>query len=100
LAKTPTDEARAQAAFKKKEIQAREGKVALAEYYAAGKAERDKTVKLRELRLAKEAADTRAAQLKAATQPAPKMAGAAKPEKAGTKAAKPTKPAAKAKKRL
>ena len=98
MAKTPTDEARAQAAFKKKEIQAREGKVALAEYYAAGKAEREKTIKLRELRLAKEAADTRAAQLKAATQPlAPKMAAAAKPAKAG---AKPAKPAAKAKKRL
>jgi hypothetical protein len=52
---------RAQAAFHKKEIQAREGATATAEYKAAGQAERAKTERLRALRLAKEAADREAA---------------------------------------
>jgi hypothetical protein len=52
---------RAQAAFHKKEIQAREGATAMAEYKAAGNAERAKTERLRALRLAKEAADREAA---------------------------------------
>jgi hypothetical protein len=50
---------RAQAAFHKKEIQAREGATAMAEYKAAGNAERAKTERLRALRFAKEAADPR-----------------------------------------
>ena len=52
---------RAQAAFHKKEIQAREGASATAEYKAASQAERAKTERLRALRLAKEAADREAA---------------------------------------
>jgi hypothetical protein len=53
---------RAQALFHKKEVQAREGRVAMAEYEAAGRAEREKTIKLRALRLAKEEADAKAAE--------------------------------------
>ena len=77
------DMERAQAAFHKKEIAKRDGQVATAEYQGALKAERDKTEKLRALRLAKEAADAEAAKLKDA-EPARKPA---------------SKPAAKAKKR-
>ena len=67
---------RAQAAFQKKEAQAREGATAMAEYVAAGHAERAKTERLRALRLAKEAADREAA-LKAPPPP-PKPAKVAK----------------------
>ena len=52
--KSTKDMERAQAAFHKKEIQAREGATAMAEYKAAGNAERAKTERLRALRLAKE----------------------------------------------
>ena len=52
---------RAQAAFHKKEAQAREGATATAEYEAAAIAERAKTERLRALRLAKEEADRAAA---------------------------------------
>jgi hypothetical protein len=65
------DMERAQAAFHKKEIAKRDGQVATADYHGALKAERDKTEKLRALRLAKEAADAEAAKLKDA-KPAPK----------------------------
>ena len=85
------DMERAQAAFHKKEIAKRDGQVATAEYHGALKAERDKTEKLRALRLAREAAEAEAAKLKGA-EPAPKPAA-----KAATKAA--AKPATKAKKR-
>jgi hypothetical protein len=54
-------QARAEASFKKKEIQLREGAKAMAEYLAAGRAEREKTARLRLLREAKEAADAQAA---------------------------------------
>ena len=54
-------QARAEASFKKKEIQLREGAKAMAEYLAAGRAEREKTARLRLLREAKEAADAEAA---------------------------------------
>jgi hypothetical protein len=53
-------QAKAEASFKRKAEQAREGKVAMAEYEAAGRALRERTAKLRELRLAKEAADREA----------------------------------------
>jgi hypothetical protein len=53
-------QARAEAAFKRKEQQARDGAVALREYTAASQATREKTARLRELRLAKEAADRNA----------------------------------------
>jgi hypothetical protein len=54
-------QARAEATFKRKEQQARDGAVAMKEYNAAGLATREKTARLRELRLAKEAADREAA---------------------------------------
>jgi hypothetical protein len=54
-------QARAEAAFKRKELQAREASKAMAEYHAARLAEREKTVRLRQLREAKEAADAAAA---------------------------------------
>lgn len=66
--KNTKDMERAQAAFHKKEQQQREGAVAMAEYRAANQAERDKTEKLRALRLAKEAAEAKA---KAEAPPAP-----------------------------
>jgi hypothetical protein len=59
--KNAKDMERAQAAFHKKEAQAREGATAMAEYKAAGNAERAKTERLRALRFAKEAADREAA---------------------------------------
>ena len=75
------DMERAQAAFHKKEIAKRDGQVATQEYHGALKAERDKTEKLRALRLAREVAEADAAQLKdaeAARKPAAKPAGKAK----------------------
>jgi hypothetical protein len=61
-----SDEARnrAEASFKKKEQQAREGAKAMADYEAAGRALEKKTARLRALRLAKEAADAQAAAAK------------------------------------
>ena len=59
-ANTKDAQARAEASFKKKEIQLREGAKAMAEYLAAGRAEREKTARLRLLREAKEAADAEA----------------------------------------
>ena len=53
--------ARAEASFKKKEQQAREGSKAAADYQAEGIALRARTERLRSLRLAKEAADQKAA---------------------------------------
>ena len=84
--KSTKDMERAQAAFHKKEIQAREGATAMAEYKAAGNAERAKTERLRALRLAKEAAEREAA-LNAPPPPPPKAktAGAAKPKAAARK---------------
>ena len=61
IPKSTKDMERAQAAFHKKEAQAREGASATAEYKAAANAERAKTERLRALRLAKEAADREAA---------------------------------------
>jgi hypothetical protein len=77
VSKTTKDMERAQAAFHKKEIQAREGATATAEYKAAGLAERAKTERLRALRLAKEAADREAAL--AAPAPMAKTATKSKP---------------------
>jgi hypothetical protein len=58
--KSTKDMERAQAAFQKKENQAREGASAMTEYKAAGNAQRAKTERLRALRLAKEAEDKKA----------------------------------------
>ena len=82
--KSPKDMERAQAAFHKKELQQRDGQVAMAEYKAAGDAERIKTEKLRAMRLAREEAERKAA--------------AEKPEKP-EKPVKVAKAAGKAKKR-
>jgi hypothetical protein len=58
LAKVSDDaQKRAEASFKKKELQAREGAKARQEYEAAGDAMREKTARLRELRLARDAAE-------------------------------------------
>jgi hypothetical protein len=55
---TRSDEARARAeASFKKEERAKEGAKAMLEYQAKGRSEREKTERLRALRLAKEAAD-------------------------------------------
>jgi hypothetical protein len=51
--------ARAEAQFKKKEEQRREGQLAMTEYQAQGVATREKTVRLRALRLASEEAARR-----------------------------------------
>jgi hypothetical protein len=54
--------ARAEASFKRKEEQARQGATAWEEYQAQRRAVAEKTERLRALRLAKEAADKEAAQ--------------------------------------
>jgi hypothetical protein len=53
--------ARAEALFKRKEEQARQGAIAWADYQAQLPAEAEKTERLRALRLAKEAAQSEAA---------------------------------------
>jgi hypothetical protein len=59
---TPSKEAqeRAEAKFRKKEIEAREASKAMAEYQANLVAQREKTARLRALREAKEAAEAAA----------------------------------------
>ena len=56
---TSSDQLRllAEAKFKKKELQLREGAQAMADYLAAGVAEREKTARLKSSREAKQAAD-------------------------------------------
>lgn len=68
LSKTQTAEmqAKAEVTFKRKEIQAREASVAMAEYTALQAATRVKTERLKALRLAKEEADAEAAEATAA----------------------------------
>jgi len=58
--KTTSEQAhdRAEAAFKKKEAQISEGRKAMAEYDENRLAVREKTARLRALRLARDAADT------------------------------------------
>ena len=63
---------RAEASFKKKELQAREGAKALADYEAVGRAVEKKTARLKALRLAKEEADRQAA---AAKKSGPRKSG-------------------------
>ena len=74
VSKSTRDMERAQAAFHKKEIRAREGVSATADYKAAAQSERDKTARLKKLREAKEAADKAAAAEQAAAEK-PKAAG-------------------------
>jgi hypothetical protein len=54
--------ARAEALFKRKEEQVRQGAIALAEHEAQRRAVAEKTVRLRALRLAKEAAQSKEAE--------------------------------------
>ena len=60
LSKAAEAKTRAEAIFKKKEHQAREGAKARAEYDAEARAVVDRTARLRALRLAKEANEARA----------------------------------------
>ena len=53
-------QARAEASFKNKEQQQRDNVKAMAEYQAAGRAEREKTARLKSLREARDAADAAA----------------------------------------
>ena len=79
-------QARAEASFKRKEMQARDGAKAMAEYEAQQLATQKKTARLRALREekeAKEAASAKAAGVK------DKGAKSATPKTAGTKAAGP-----------
>jgi hypothetical protein len=71
---------RAEASFKRKEVQAREATKAMADYEAAHVATREKTARLRKLRLAKEAADRETAE-----QAAAKPKTAAKKKQRGTR---------------
>ena len=63
--------ARAEALFKKKEERVREGRDAAAQYEADRHAAREKTARLRSLRLARDAADNRMSALPAHTRSAP-----------------------------
>jgi hypothetical protein len=70
LAESPKDvQARADANFKRKEQQSRDGKLAMTEYEASVHATRAKTARLKELREAKEAADRAAEAAKPAAKP-------------------------------
>jgi len=68
LPKNPKEmQERADASFKRKEIQAREATKAMIDYEAANVAEREKTARLKAQRLAKEAADRAVALAEAGT---------------------------------
>ena len=58
--RTTKDEAAAEGTLTRKEMQARDGAAAMAEYQAARKALVDNTARLREVRLAREAAEVEA----------------------------------------
>jgi hypothetical protein len=66
LMRTMKDEAAAEGTLTRKEMQARDGAAAMAEYQAARKALVDNTARLREARLAREAAETEARKAPAA----------------------------------
>jgi len=77
LSKSPKEmqQERAEASFKRKEVQAREATKAMADYQAATAATREKTARLRAQRLAKEAADRVLADEEAAKPKAAKAKG-------------------------
>jgi hypothetical protein len=60
LMRNGKDEAGVEGTLTKKELQAREGAAAMAEYQAASRALVEKTAQLREMRLAREAAEAEA----------------------------------------
>jgi hypothetical protein len=74
--KDTTDQSRANAAFKKAERE-RDGEKAMAEYLAEGRAVQEKTVRLRALRLARDAAAA-ASPVKKAAAPGKKAAASKK----------------------
>lgn len=74
---TDIAKAKAEASFKRRQEQARDGAIAMAEYAAAQEATRVKTERLKALRLAKEAADRQAAEA-AEGQPVKRAAGGKK----------------------
>lgn len=77
LSKSPKEmqQEKAEASFKRKQVQAREATKAMADYAAEQTATRDKTARLRKERLAKEAAEAKAA---AEAPPKPKAKGGKK----------------------
>ena len=80
MATSPKEaQARAEASFKKKEEQQREGAKAMAEYLAAGNAERDKTARLKTLREARDAAEAAAKTKKLAAKSSGLSPGSKKP---------------------
>ena len=88
---------RAEASFKKKELQARDASKAMAEYEAGLRSEREKTVRLRLLREAKEAAEAAAKPAgKPAAKTVVKVAPAADVEAKAATAPKAKAPAKKA----
>jgi hypothetical protein len=77
LSKNPKEmQEKAEASFKRKETQAREATKAMADYQAASAATREKTARLRALRLAQEAKEAKEAEAErdaaAAAKPKPK----------------------------
>lgn len=76
MSNTHTDiaKAKAEATFKRRQEQARDGAIAMSEYLASQKATHAKTERLKALRLAKEAADRQAAE----QRPIKRAAGAKK----------------------
>jgi hypothetical protein len=74
----------AESRFKKQERLAEEGSKAMADYEAAGRATREKTVRLRLLRLAHEAAKAQQQAAQQQDKPAPKVRKASTASKAST----------------
>jgi hypothetical protein len=70
---TMKDEAGMESTLTRKELQAREGAAAMAEYQAARRALVDNTARLREARLAREAAEVQAKAAPAKAAPAKKV---------------------------
>ena len=71
-------QAKAEASFKRKEDQARDGKKAMAEYEAGRIAMRERTAKLRAQRMARDAEEAAEAEAAAAAKPAKKEKAAPK----------------------
>jgi hypothetical protein len=79
--RTTKDEAVVESTLTKKEVQAREGAAAMAEYQAARRALVENTARLREARLAREAAEIAARKAEAAARKAEAAARKAAPVK-------------------
>ena len=91
---------RAEATFKRKDEQAREGAKAWAEYQAEREALLEKTLRLRALRLAKETAEAKASGSPAPSSPValPRVAAAPRPEKQHRRPRRPASPSARKRK--